>query len=471
MTGARARTIRARVIAALLLGAEPARPGTLPGLRLTGARVTGTLVLRHADIAYSVLIRSCEFEGPIELAGARIRQLDLTASRLAGLDAELAQVSGSLQLTDCVCDGQVRLIGAHIAGRCWLERARLNNPRDIAFYASRLRVGDDLFSAEATVDGEYRLAGAQIGGTLVLTGATLRNPGGRAFWASNMSVGAALVARDGFTADGTMSLSNVRIGDGLDLSGARLSNPGADALFAGNLQLGTSLKLSDGFIADGAVRLPHAAARELVLRPAGLSGEVDLSQARFEVIRDDPATWPRSLNIDGLVYDALDPRLPATQRLRWLSHDPEGRNGYQQLAAVYRNAGDDAGARTVLLAGQRQHWRRMKWYARLWGALQDVTVGYGYRPLRAATWLGVLLTAGTGVFALDHPAPVHGAAAPAFNPFLYTLDLLIPLADLGQKHAYEPQGALGWFAYALIAAGWLFATTIATSLARILRRD
>jgi hypothetical protein len=31
----------------------------------------------------------------------------------------------------------------------------------------------------------------------------------------------------------------------------------------------------------------------------------------------------------------------------------------------------------------------MSWYARLWGRLQDITVGYGYRPLRAGGWLFV----------------------------------------------------------------------------------
>jgi hypothetical protein len=75
------------------------------------------------------------------------------------------------------------------------------------------------------------------------------------------------------------------------------------------------------------------------------------------------------------------------------------------------------------------------------------------------------------VFAHHHPGPVPGAARPAFSPFLYMVDLLVPLAGLGQKTAYEPGGIERWFAYALVAAGWLFATTIAMALARALRRE
>jgi hypothetical protein len=50
---------------------------------------------------------------------------------------------------------------------------------------------------------------------------------------------------------------------------------------------------------------------------------------------------------------------------------------------------------------------------------------------------------------------------------IYTLDLLLPIIDLGQERAFQP---VGWLAYVLILAGWLLATTIAAGLTRSLRR-
>jgi hypothetical protein len=53
---------------------------------------------------------------------------------------------------------------------------------------------------------------------------------------------------------------------------------------------------------------------------------------------------------------------------------------------------------------------------------------------------------------------------------VYTLDLLLPVIDFGQEHAYQPRGAAQWLAYGLIAAGWILATTVAAGLTRVLNR-
>ena len=103
---------------------------------------------------------------------------------------------------------------------------------------------------------------------------------------------------------------------------------------------------------------------------------------------------------------------------------------------------------------------RQRPLARGWSRLQDLTVGYGYQPWRAALWLALLLAVGSIVFHISPPAALQPSAAPHFNPVIYTLDLLLPVVNLG-KYAFNPAGAEQWFSYALIAAGWLFATTIA----------
>ena len=77
----------------------------------------------------------------------------------------------------------------------------------------------------------------------------------------------------------------------------------------------------------------------------------------------------------------------------------------------------------------------------------------------------------------EHPVPSRPASTaaaggtPHFNPVIYTLDLLLPVVDLGQKYAFNPAGAEQWFSYVLIAAGWLLATTIAAGVARVLSRN
>ena len=66
-------------------------------------------------------------------------------------------------------------------------------------------------------------------------------------------------------------------------------------------------------------------------------------------------------------------------------------------------------------------------------------------------------------------APGPGPA-PHFNGVIYTVDLMLPVVNLGQKYAFNPGGAEQWMSYLLMAAGWILATTVAAGAARILRR-
>ena len=495
-----ARTIRAEVITALLLGAVPADAGRIAAVRLAGARITGTLDLGHGVITVPVRLRRCEVTNVIDLTAVKARDLDLSGSKLAGLTAPLAVIDGNLGLSRCECAGAVALSGAHVTGALDVQDTSLTRPGAVAFLGNRLSIDDDLIALRTTADGEFRLAGSRVGGSVLLDGATLRNEGGYALHAPNMSVGARFLARDGFSAHGKVQLAGLRVDGDLNFRNALLRNPGGDALLGYGIQTGASLALTEGFHAEGAVRLSRAKIGGAIFleearldNPGGdaircrntqaqtlhlgagleATGIVDFRNSQFANIRDEDADWPRRLRLTGLGYGELVPPLSAALRVQWLRCDVDGyvpRN-YETLAAMYRNAGDDSAARQVLLAREREHRAHLPWYGRAWSWLQEVTVGYGYRPLRAAAWLLAFLAAGTLAFGLHHPPPLAGVPHPAFNPLVYTLDLVLPLVDLGQRSAYDPQGAQRWLAYLLIAVGWIFATTIASGIARVLRRQ
>ena len=52
------------------------------------------------------------------------------------------------------------------------------------------------------------------------------------------------------------------------------------------------------------------------------------------------------------------------------------------------------------------------------------------------------------------PRPRSSPDGPAFNAFAYTLDVLLPVIDLGQQKAWQPHGTAMYCSWALIAAGW-----------------
>lgn len=474
------------MLRSLLLSGTPA-DGEIAALRIVGARVTGSLDLQYATVDHAVRLWACRFDRPPVLYGARFRQLNLSESVLPGLHAATVRVEGVLRLTGCRVTGEVRLGGATISGALFCDGARLGpDPApggaatapgtapggpaaDAVLQLNQATVEDDVWGPGLVADGGVRLYGAAIAGALNLEGAELTAPGGGsggrpagapgggpggrsgdALNAETLTVGSNVRAA-GLRARGQVELRGARIPGRLDLAGARLSAPGGTALHA------TSCDIGELWLRDG----------------AAAEGTVNLRRSQIELIHLDPAATPDRLCLNDLGYGTLAPLLPAAERLPLLERDPAGYvpSAYEQLAAAYRRAGDDAAARTVRLARQRRYRATLPWYGRAWGHLQDVTVGYGYRPMRAAAWLAALLVAGTAAYALRHPAPLRPGEAPEFNALFYTLDLLLPIIDFGQQGAFGPRGWHQWLSYVLILAGWVLATTIAAGVSRALNRS
>jgi hypothetical protein len=61
--------------------------------------------------------------------------------------------------------------------------------------------------------------------------------------------------------------------------------------------------------------------------------------------------------------------------------------------------------------------------------------------------------------------------SPPFQPFLYTLDLLLPVASLHQRDNWVAQGAAQWWSVFFIIMGWILATVVVASLTGIIKRN
>jgi hypothetical protein len=450
-----ARTVRAEVVRALLLSGV-SEDGETAALRLSGARISGLLNLQYATIDGAVRLWACHFERPPILYGAKVRQLNLSESYLPALDAATIRVDGVLRLTDCRIPGEVRLGGAKISGALFLDRVHLGeengdeDDQDPILQLNHATIDDDLWATGLVAHGQVRLSGAVITGAVSLDDARLDAPGGTALQAEAFTVGSNLSGRR-LRTNGRISLRGSKFPGQIDLTGAHLSSPGGVALRASSCTIG-----------------------ELWLRDAApIDGLVNLRRSQLDLLHAAPEVWPDHVRIDGLTYGSLAPALPADRRLELLERDEDGYvpHAYEQLAASYRRIGDDAGARTVQLAKQRRHRDTLSWYTRIWGYVQDATVGYGFRPTRAMAWLLALLFVGATVYSLHHPQPIEPGKAPDFHSAIYTLDLLLPIIDFGQEKAFNPHGVYQWLAYLLIAAGWLLATTVIAGITRAVNRQ
>jgi hypothetical protein len=412
------------------------------------------LAIGDATIGGRLVGHGLEVDGETVLHDTTVTRIELTGARLSNGDG-LALSAGGLTVTGGMfcgggftARGQVLLVGARLGANLSLGQATLSNPGNVALRLDRASIGM-LDAPGLRCTGRISAAGMRVASDVSLERASIDGGGPRAFIADGAVIDGTLRLAD-LHARGEVSIRTSRVGQRVILRRARLENSAGTALSAIGLQAG-----------------------ELSLDPAQpILGVVDLSHAQLGILRDDPACWPAELSLDGLTYSALEPQLPARLRLEWLARHQAGHQvqPYEQLAAHYRGLGQPAEARRVLYARERLQRRSRAPLARTWSLLQDVTVAYGYQPWRALLWLAVLLAAGSILFSVSPPPPFQASAAPHFNAFAYTLDLLLPVVDLGLKHAFNPAGAEQWFAYLLVAAGWVLATTVAAGAARVLSR-
>lgn len=445
------RTVRSSVLRTLLLKV-PREEGEIAALKITGARITGVLDLKYATIDAAIRLSHCHFEGVPDLYGAQLRQLNLSKSVLPGLTSAALRVEGVLRMTDCRMLGPVRLGGAQISGALFMERAEFTAPDDSepVLQLNQAAIGDDLWAPEMRAHGQVRLTGASVAGRINVQDAEFDKPDGTALDAQNLTVEAHVRARC-IRVRGRVELRGSRIPGRLDLLHARLSHPGETALRASSCVIG-----------------------ELWLRGGDrIEGALNLRRSQIEILTLEPEMLPDQVHLSNLTYTVLAPHEPAERRLPMLERDDDRYEpyGYEQLTAAYRHVGDDDAARIVQLAKQRRRRTTLTWYGRLWGYVQDVTVGYGFRPLRAAVWLLSLMTIGSIAYGLEHPRPVKADEAPDFNPVFYTLDLLLPVINFGQEPAFAPDGWYQWLSYTLIITGWILATTIVAGVSRTVSRQ
>jgi uncharacterized protein YjbI with pentapeptide repeats len=269
------RTVRAAVIAALLLGTRPTEPGLVPALRLSGARITGLLDLSHADVGYAVYLRDCYWDTTPRMPGARLRLVSLNGSCMPGLQLSDAEVDGLLLLSRCRFSGEVNLTGTRVRGIVSLSDARLTG--DPALSATSLTVERELVCVGMEASGECRLPGASVGGRLVLDRARLENPGGRALTADGLVAQRGVFCLNGFTALGEVRFPDAQAGPRFTMAGASLRNPGGTALDAERVSVDGELVLSEGFTAEG----------EVMMRGAQVQGGLNLNSA---TLRNPPGT-------------------------------------------------------------------------------------------------------------------------------------------------------------------------------------
>ncbi|RZU49345.1 hypothetical protein EV385_1090 [Krasilnikovia cinnamomea] len=494
----------------------------LAGARITPTGYTGAAPRhngdRHPDSYVGVDAENAVIGGDFDGNGLTLRGgLFLNLARIDGaLGLQGAQIpDGFVQAPSLIVGGvyarrgftlagTINLFNAVINGPIELGGAMIDNPGEISFGGWGMSVhGSIMADASSCFTGTVDLQSADIYGGLDLADARISAPGpDGALHLPRATIRGALRA-SGAQIDGLVTLTHTQISAGVDLSATKLGRMDANNLStAGDMNLTRATifgpislrgaRIEGTADLDGAkvgsangvsIQADGLVAFELTVQCHRPAGHIDLSHARVELLCDRLTSWPAGSGrpiLTGFSYQQLRNYTAVADRLEMI-HDatPTAEpQPYEQLANVLRAAGRDEEARRVLREKQRREARSGRWPRRLWGAVQDLTIGYGYLPGRAASIFVALLLSGTAYFALaancngqDGLCPIKPTEHPTWDPFLYVLDVLLPVIDLNHEKAWDPIGIDKIVTLALLISGWVLATTIAAAAGRALNRN
>ncbi len=441
------RTIRADLVRWILTDPVASKYVHPSGIGIAGARITGTLDLSYATVTLPLTLLDCAVADGLELSFAHLDSIDLRRSWTGQIDAEQALVHGDVLL-------------------------RLGHYDDVNFY--RAEIDGDLDCSSGHFVGDQPLS---------MVEATLK--------------GDALF-HQGFATGGLVDFRLAKVAQSLSFNRARFTGTGVNGLNA------------ERAIVAGAIYWVAIA-----LTPHTM---LDLGNVHAGSLWDDAASWPAAGNLDltGFVYGNISGGpADAESRLDWIHRQERSDwaqpQPYRQLAQILRQNGAEEGATRVEVARENAatEYGGMRLSDRIWRTALRVTIGYGYRPLRAVWWIIIFVTLGTALFGWGYRArlitPTEESAYesfcttgeppshyPPFSSFVYSLENFLPVVDLhqgtywrpnprhrraGDKPAADaetlreslPARILRWYLWLHILAGWTITPLLFAGLAGMLR--
>jgi hypothetical protein len=443
-------------------------------LTLDGAKVSGGVFLNKGFQARGeVRLHSADVRGDIDCNGGRFRNPSTPHS--SALTIENARVGGNVWLSEGFrAFGCVNTSLATVLGSLICDGARLSHPGDIALIGDGVSISGTTNLARGFISrGEVRFTRAHFKAMLACSGGRFRNVGGYVLSLQESEIDGSILLRDGFSAIGETDLAHVRVLGGLDCSNATFCNPTATALDLTHARITGTVSISPG---------------------VDIQGTVKFTNSNVGVLADSRDHWqPASgvwFDLNGLTYNSISEGSPtdASSRIEWIRKHQGNAflpQPYTQLAAVLTALGHSADATGVLIARERIRRSRggLSWLARQRSRLSDLTISFGYRPWKALSWMIIPWIAGAVIFKL---AWTHHAMQPTesangslrFCSPLYSLDTLLPIADLGQKTHWLPNpsfgipGYLAWLYRPVhILLGWTLMTLFVAGLTGVVKRD
>lgn len=431
------RTVRAELLRWLCVDAKAVGEVDLRGIAIASAKITGKLDLAYVTLHFPLTIARSTISDGIDLTHAESRLIALDGSYCGPIAAHGIAVRGGISLRGVRALGAIDISAAVVSDNMDCGEAHLLHRAATALNAEHSNFGGGvLLNRGFRAIGLVNLRGAAIADNLDCSGGVFLNRHRVALLANGIKVGGSAIFENEFRTNGMVAMQRATIGGDVSFR---------HAFFTGNELGGADLSRA---VVEG--RLVWASIEKIS------HTTLDLSDAHFEQLADEAASWPDAENyaIDGCRYNSIASGLAQLEgRLRMLrSVIPFSPQAYNELAEALRRQGRGREAMQVAIEREelrRQH-EKMSFLGRIASRLFGLTTGYGYKAYRVmlvpaffvlAGWLlfslgykeGVVMPASENVYEQFLQSRTLPASYPSFNPLIYSLDTFLPLTDFHQE--------------------------------------
>jgi len=460
-----------------------------------GVAITNTTISANNDNQIAFEGRNIYIKGQLSIRSNQENEKTIIEGTIY---LQRAKIDGTVFFRNLDIQKGVNLHHAEIGGNVSIRNSNIetipNNNYKEAFDGEGMHIKSDLFCVDTTIKGNLALTSAKIDQDVHFKG------------------------------DKKESI----------IEGIPNDNHVAYAIMARDLEVGMTLRFMSGFKAIGNIYLKNAKINSsLLINCDKIEGEVVLENTHTEVVEIDYKklkSWDPDkvkLKINGFRYDKLGGnhitknghkvRINFLEDFleRFMDKEERSPQPYYQLAKVLSISGYENEANEVLIRKEEYYIRRelyekhnlgirrffnLEYYKLLakkwvWGKI----AGYGYDPLRVL-WLmiGFLLT-GFVIFYLANksgfivPADVNVLLSheyqkygvligvpkgyPSFNPFVYSLNDIIPIINLYQTEYWIPNTNTFWGSIVMvwlwieIISGWVLTSIFVVAISGLAQRN
>jgi hypothetical protein len=530
-----ANSVRAGFLRFLALGGDMAAPIHAAGVQLVGAWVSGLLDLSASTLKSRLGLALCNIPKVIYAQTTIGTSINLMNSQIAGLKADGLVLSGDLLLREkFISKGQIVLAGAEIGGDLDLHGATLESAEDVALHAPNIKIKGNAFLCDGfSANGKVDLSNSEITGNLDLESSAISLPKKVAISLNKIEVsGHVWLGKDAKIVGG-VSIDSAHVAGNLNFSNGSFSNSGRMAIncFAATI---------DGIINFSSVTAVQGSINFSGTKVGALIDDIE-SWCKADDIVLDGFEYRRFLGQDTPLDGPTRVRWLLLQKAEQYG-TPFWPQPWEHLAKVLREMGHYEDAKTVSVEKQKEirrcgliGARRItpesdsfaKFGTKWWISVSNIAArglhwfygalaGYGYRPIKTAGWMVASWLIGSCVYfvaaedGLMAPANpriymdpalascgtggdagksvwTRCAALPAeygtFSPWIYSLDVSLPVVDLHQESEWRPVDRnhagralraaefLQVFVWLQIVFGWLTSLLMVSALGRLIQGD